>query len=289
MVLGLLAAVTYGAADFMGGLMTRRVNVFAVVVVSQMFGSLVILAVLPFFLDAQLTSAALVWGSLSGLAGGAGVAFFYQGLSVGRMSVIAPVTGVEAASLPVIFGLLMGERPGTLPLTGVALALVAVALVSSAPGDVEEEGGAVLEALSLWANLRRSGLLHAGAAGLGFGLFFIFLSEAGENTGMWPLVAARVASVGVVALAAWGARRSIRAGRSALPGIALTGGLDVAANILYLLASRQGLLSLVAVLTSMYPASTVVLARFVGRERLFRTQLIGLGVAAIGVSLIAAS
>lgn len=268
----------------MGGFMTRRANVFAVVVVSQLFGSLVILAALPFFLDASMTGDALLWGSLAGAAGGAGVAFFYQGLSVGRMSVIAPVTGVEAASLPVIFGLLMGERPGTLPLTGVVLALVAVALVSTAPDD----GDAPSRPFSFRDRLGRPGLLHAGAAGLGFGLFFIFLSEAGEDTGMWPLVAARAASIGVVAFAAWAARRSVRAERSALPGIALTGGLDVAANILYLLASREGLLSIVAVLTSMYPASTVVLARFIGKERLWPTQLAGLGVAAIGVALIAA-
>ncbi len=284
-VLGLFAAVTYGAADFMGGVMTRRANVFAVVVVSQMFGSLVILGALPFFLDAHLTANALLWGGLSGLAGGAGVAFFYQGLSVGRMSVIAPVTGVEAAALPVIFGLLTGERPGTLPLIGVVLAVVAVALVSLAPeGDVEE----VSVPGSSRDPHRRSGLVHAGAAGLGFGLFFIFLGNAGEDTGMWPLVAARAASIGAVALAALVARRSVRAERSALPGIALTGGLDVAANILYLLASREGLLSIVAVLTSMYPASTVVLARFIGKERLWPTQLAGLGVAAIGVTLIAA-
>lgn len=284
LVLGLLSAVTYGAADFMGGVMTRRTSVFAVVVVSQLFGSLVILAALPFFLDATLTREALFWGALSGAAGGAGVAFFYQGLAVGRMSVIAPVTGVEAAVIPVAFGLAAGERPGTLPLLGVLLALVAVALVSSTSS---EEIGEVSVPLSRALRLREAGLLHAFAAGLGFGFFFIFLSRAGDDSGIWPLVAARIASIGVVGAVALAARRSMRAERSTLPGIALTGGLDVAANVFYLLASRQGLLSVVAVLTSMYPASTVTLARVVGKERLYRTQLVGLGVAAVGVSLMA--
>lgn len=284
MILGLLSAVTYGAADFMGGYMTKRASVFAVVVNSQLFGSVVILAALPFFLDSKLTSGALFWGGLSGLAGGAGVAFFYQGLSVGRMSAIAPVTGVEAAAIPVVFGLLAGERPGMLPMLGVLLALVAVALISSSPSD-----GVLVSARGsgLASRLRDAGLLHAFAAGLGFGFFFIFLSYAGDDTGMWPLVGARIASISVVAVAALAARRSMKAERAVLPGIAITGALDVAANILYLLASRQGLLSLVAVLTSMYPASTVVLARFVAHEKLWPSQLVGLGVAALGVVLIA--
>lgn len=284
MILGLFSAVTYGAADFMGGYMTRRASVFAVVVISQLFGSLVILAALPFFLDAELTGEALLWGGLAGAAGGAGVAFFYQGLSVGRMTAIAPVTGVEAAAIPVIFGLIAGERPGALPMIGVLLALVAVALISSTP-EAAHPGGVKGPLAARW---REAGLLHAFAAGLGFGLFFIFLSEAGEDTGMWPLVGARIASISVVGGVALATRRSMKAERSVLPGIALTGALDVAANILYLLASRRGLLSLVAVLTSMYPASTVVLARFVDKEKLFRTQLVGLAIAAIGVALIAA-
>jgi drug/metabolite transporter (DMT)-like permease len=273
-LLGLGAALTYGAADFFGGLSTKRTNEFSVVVCSQVIGSAVLLTALPFFLDAPFTIEAFGWGTGSGLGGGLGVLLLYRGLALGRMSVVAPTTGVIAAGVPVLAGLLLGERPGALSLIGVVVALVAVGLVSASPDHAGQRGG-------------YSGIREAVGAGLAFGVFFILLSRAGGDSGLWPLVGARTASLGVVALIAVVGRRDLRPLPGSLRLIASAGILDVTANLLFLAASRVGLLSLVAVLTSMYPGATVVLARFVLHERLHRLQLVGLACSALGVALIA--
>ncbi|MDP9066747.1 MAG: DMT family transporter [Actinomycetota bacterium] len=277
-LLGLAAAVTYGAADFLGGLATKKTKVFTVVLVSQLIGSLLLLAAIPFFLRTEPTGSALMWGALSGIAGAAGVALFYQGLSLGRMGAIAPITAVEAASVPVLFGLVTGERPSALALAGVVLALVAVGLVSSSP-----EAASATTAAPIKRGWRDTGLAHAVGAGLAFGAFFILLDAAGDDTGLWPLAGARVSSIVFTAAALVATRGWDRPDRTSLPAIAGAGALDVAANLFYLLGSRVGLLSIVAVLTSMYPATTVLLARVTLNERLERVQAAGLAVAAAGV------
>jgi drug/metabolite transporter (DMT)-like permease len=280
-LLGLAAAVTYGAADFLGGLATKTTRVFSVVLLSQLLGSLLILVALPFFADIPITGDALLWGGLSGVAGATGVAFFYQGLSVGRMSIIAPITAVIAASVPVVFGLVTGERPGSVALAGVVVTLVAVALISSSPDrapGAEQQGGRPRTDAE-----QQSGLAHAQAAGLAFGAFFILLSRAGDDTGLWPLVGARFSSLTVIGAAILVTRSWDTPNRTELPAIAGAGVFDVLANLFYLLASREGLLSVVAVLTSMYPASTVLLARVVLKERFAPTQILGLAVAVAGV------
>lgn len=273
-LLGLGAALTYGAADFFGGLSTKRSNEFSVVACSQVIGSALLLAALPFFLDAPFTVEAFGWGLGAGLGGGLGVLLLYRGLALGRMSVVAPTTGVIAASVPVLAGLLLGERPQALSLVGVVVALIAVGLVSASPDHAGERGG-------------YSGLREAVGAGVAFGAFFILLSFGGDDSGLWPLVGARVASLGIVVLIALVGHRNLRPAPGSLRLIAAAGILDVTANLLYLGASRVGLLSLVAVLTSMYPGATVVLARFVLHERLHRLQLVGLACSAVGVALIA--
>ena len=274
-LLGLLAAVTYGTADFLGGYATKRSGVFSVVVVSQICGSALIVLAIPFFADGY-DAASFGWGMASGVAGGIGVTFFYAALAAGRMSQIAPVTAVEAACVPVIYGLVSGERPGAAPLVGIALALIAVALVSS--GGPESETRTKDE---------RRGLLLALGAGIGFGLFFVLLDRAGDESGIWPLVGARGASISIVLLVALVAKQTLRPSPGSMPVIAAAGLFDVAANLSYLLASRVGLLSLVAVLTSMYPAMTVILARFVLQERMHKAQIAGVAVAAVAVTLIA--
>ena len=275
-VLGLAAALTYGAADFLGALATKTTKVFTVVFLSQVLGSGLLLVTLPFFLDTPLSGAALGWGALGGVAGAVGVALFYQGLSVGRMGAIPPITGVEAAAVPVVFGLISGERPSVLALGGVVVALGAVALVSASPKeDVASAGPA-----RWWVE---PGVGLAIGAGLAFGAFFILLGQAGDDSGLWPLVGARISSLATIAIALIATKGLERPQRSALPAIAGAGLLDVAANLFFLLAAREGLLSIVAVLTSMYPATTVVLARVILDERFHRTQLTGLGLAAFGV------
>lgn len=275
-VLGLAAALTYGAADFLGALATKSTKVFTVVFVSQILGSGLLVLALPFFLDTPLPPSALGWGALGGVAGAVGVALFYQGLSVGRMGAVAPITGVEAAAVPVIFGLISGERPSALALAGVIVALGAVGLVSSEPKAT------ATAALSKGGRLQ-PGVGLALGAGIAFGAFFILLDRAGDDSGLWPLVGARISSLLTIAIALVVTRGFERPARAAVPAIAGAGVLDVAANLFFLLAARQGLLSIVAVLTSMYPATTVVLARFVLKERFHRTQVAGLGLAGLGV------
>jgi drug/metabolite transporter (DMT)-like permease len=274
-LLGLASAITYGAADFLGGFVTRRTSVFSVMVVSQLFGTSLLFVALPFFLEDGPTDRALIFGALAGIGGAAGVGLFYKGLSIGRMSVLAPVTAVLSASFPVLFGLLTGDRPEVLALGGVVLAVAAVALISSSPGSGSRD--------------RPAGLPLAFGAGIGFGLFFILLAQTGEGAGLWPLVSGRLSSLAAMVVMALVARRSMRPAPGTVLQIGAAGVLDVAANIFYLLSTRHGLLSIVAVVTSLYPASTVVLARFVLHERLGPVQVVGLGVAAAGVSLIALS
>ena len=281
-VFGLAAALIYGAADFVGGLVSRRTNVLSVVLFSQLWGTAPLLLAVPFF-GAAVGREDLAWGAAAGLAGAAGIVFLYRGLSIGRMTVVAPTTAVEAAIIPVIFGLAGGERPSALALAGVALALPAVALVSSSPrggpDDGAGDGGS--------EGRLPPGLLDALAAGLAFGFFFISLERTGSGSGLWPLVMARATAMSSVAAVALFTRRSLRPSPGTTPSIATAGGLDVLANVLYLLASRQGLLSLVAVLTCLYPASTVLFARIVLHERLWRMQAAGLFLAAAGVALTA--
>ena len=280
-ILGLCAALTYGASDFLGGVVTRRTDVLGVVVWSQATGSSLLLLVVPFVESPAPTSETFLWGVLAGVCGAAGVTFFYRALALGKMSVIAPVTAVEAASVPVVFGLVTGERPPLIAGVGVVLALGAVGLVSAAP---DREGARVVRTR---AGLLESGLLHALGAGLGFGFFFIFLKEAGGESGLWPLVIARSSSLVLALVLALWVPRSTRPIPGTWRTIAVAGVLDVAANMFFLAASREGLLSIVAVLTSLYPASTMVLARTFLGERLARPQLAGLGLAVVGVVFIA--
>ena len=274
-VLSLLAALTYGAADFVGGYVSKRNEVLRVVLLSQIFGTLPLVLVFPLVNDGDYSSSVLTWGISAGLAGGTGVALLYRGLARGRMSVVAPITSVEAAAVPVLFGLVTGERPGTVALIGVGVALLAVVLISMTPeptADPERDGTGIPEAIG---------------AGFAFAAFFILLAKTGDDTGMWPLLAMRGSSIALLATGVVATRTSLRVTPGTMWGIVVAGVLDVAANVFYLLSTRHGLLSLVAVITSMYPAATVLLARVFLSERLVRLQIVGLAMAGTGVILIA--
>jgi len=291
-LLGLLVALTYGSGDFCGGIAASRTKASSVVLGSFAISGLCLLVVTagwavvgglphPSAHDLRL-------GAAAGCVGPLAVGLLYRGLALGRMSVVAPVTAVVAAVVPFTWGLLQGERPSAIALVGVAVALLAVALISGAPTHPDDltTAGGTSPAL----------LATAGASGLGFGVIFILFGSVGPDPGLWPLLAARaVAVLGAVPLVvAWQRSR----GRAARPwvvpaaaawvSVAGAGVLDVTANALYLAAAQRGLLSLVAVLSSLYPAATVVLARVVLGERLHRVQVVGLGLAAAGVVAIAA-
>ena len=275
-LLSLCAAVTYGAADFVGGLMTKRNDVFRVVFISQLFGLLPLVVAFVVLNDGSYSTRAIGWGIAAGIAGATGVLLLYRGLAIGRMSVVAPITAVEAAVVPVLFGLITGERPSSWALAGVVIALASVALISSVPDEDGLDGRA-----------RRSGLAEALGAGLAFGAFFILLDGAGDDAGMWPLVAMRLASLVLVALILVGTRPSLRPAKGTLVGIAFAGMFDVVANVFYLLSTRRGLLAIVAVITSMYPAMTVLLARLWLKESFAGIQRLGLVLAGAAITLIA--
>lgn len=268
-------AVIYGMADFFGGLATRRSKVLAVVMLSQITGLLFVLPLLP-LLPGVPSLGAIGWGMAAGLSGGLGVILFYRALAGGVMSVVAPATATTSMALPVLAGLAMGERPEPLALVGVAIAVAAVILVSQSGGGGEGRAalGPVLASL---------------ASGAGFGGFFILLKQVPEEAGMWPLFGARLATLVMVGVLALSTGHALRPGRAAVPAIIAAGVLDMGANVLYLLASQRGLLALVAVLVSLYPASTLLLARYVLGERLSALQAAGVGLALGAVALIAAA
>jgi drug/metabolite transporter (DMT)-like permease len=276
-VLATTCAVVYGAADFYGGLATRRSQVFAVVVLSQIAGLVFIIAMMP-LLPGASSPAALLWGMLAGTCGGLGLIVFYRALATGTMSVVAPTTAATSAGLPVLFGLATGERPHLMALAGIALGIFAILLVSREPTTRPPKARGTV-----------GPLIAALVSGAGFGGFFILLSHAPSDAGLWPLLGARAASITLVSGLAVATGRGLRPGKGALWTIALAGVLDMAANVLYLLAVQRGLLSLVAVIVSLYPASTLVLARRVLGERLSVLQIAGVGFALGAVALIAAS
>jgi drug/metabolite transporter (DMT)-like permease len=274
-LLALSAAVAYGVGDFLGGVAARRRPATVVVLWAHVIGLVLLLVAAP-LVGGVPTTRALAVGGAAGLLGGAGVALFYRGLSVGTMSVVAPIAALLSAGVPVVAGLAMGERPAPAALAGIAIALAAIVFVSQEPA----EAGHV--------RLRGRPLALAVGAGLAFGLFFVAIGHAGPGGGLWPLVAARVASVTLFAsLGATGLTSPPAPPGDAAGPIVACGLLDASANVCFLLALDHGLMSVVAVLTALYPAGTVVLARYVLGERLGPVQRVGLGLAAVAAILVA--
>jgi drug/metabolite transporter (DMT)-like permease len=286
-LLALGAAVSYGASDFTGGLLSKTIRVVVVVLLSQLVSFALLLGIAPFW-EAELSGDAIGWGAWAGLAGVAGTSLLYRGLAIGRMSVVAPITGILAAGVPALFGLAAGERPGPTALTGVGLGLIAVVIITRSPNPSESNGTKGGEQLVVETPpSSRSGVVEASGAGLGFGLFFVLLDRSPVDSGLWPLVGTRISMIVSLGCVVAIGRVSVE-----LPaGMALQllglGFVNVLADLLYLLATRRGLLSLVAVTTSMYPAATVILARLILRERMGGQQWVGLGMAAVSVALIA--
>ena len=273
-LLALGCAVVYGAADFMGGLASRKTSVFGVVALSQAAGLVALVALLP-WLGGPARAADLGWGAAAGVAGATGLVVFFRALAGGVMSVIAPITAVTAAAVPVLVGLLGGERLHAWSAVGIVLALAAVVLVSAEGGL-----GALLAA-------RPASVVPALVAGAMFGIFFVLLDRTSDDSGLTPLVTARIASMALVVVVALIGGRPLTVSRVALPLVVASGVADMTANALFLLATQQdGQLAITGVLASLYPVSTVVLAQVVLRERLVRAQIAGLGAAIAAVVLI---
>ncbi|MFH8406988.1 EamA family transporter [Streptomyces sp. NPDC018019] len=273
LLLALGSSLAYGCADFLGGLGARKAHVLRTVMIAAP-ASLVIELLLWPFLGASFSAGALVWGAASGVASAAAFALLYRTLAIGPMNVLSPVTALVSAMLPIVAGLLQGERLATAGLIGLPLALVAVVLVSAGHGTGS-------------ARPSRTALLLAFGAGAAIALQLIFLHQAPSDSGMAPLIIGRTVSSALTLTAAGLMRRRLGPERPAYAMSAAAGVLDSLANLLFLLAARSGDLTIVAVITALYPAGTVLLARGVLAERIHRGQLIGLGTAAVAVSLLA--
>jgi drug/metabolite transporter (DMT)-like permease len=266
----LIAAVCWGSGDFSGGLAARRSDPFRAVLFIYSVG-LAAMVIVVFASGEKLTTPAdLGWGALAGLSGMLGLVFLYRGFTSGRMGIVAPVSAVLAASLPVIFEALTKGLPRELQLVGFGVALAGIWLLSRPERLVGHPKGLGMAVL----------------AGLGFGGFFIALDQVGHSAVFWPLAAGRVASVGVMTAFALVTRRPLSLRRSPLALYLLAGALDVSGNLFFLLAIQSGRLDVTAVLGSLYPAVTAIIAWWAIKERVTRLQALGVGAAVLAIVLI---
>jgi drug/metabolite transporter (DMT)-like permease len=291
-VLALASAIGYGGSDFAAGLASRSAPVIQITLLASAVSGVMVAAALPFAASPGPSGAALAWGFVAGLGGTMGAFALYLGFRHAAFSVAAPLSAVASAGFSVLAGLLFGERPTALALTGIVLALPAIVGVSaSAPAEVEAEAAEAQEAAEVQeaaAGARpTAGVVYGLVAGAFFALLFIGLDRAGSGSGLWPVAAAAAGEL-AAALVAAVAVRSFRlcGGRARLLAV-ITGVAGAAGTILFFFATHQGLLAVTAVLTSLYPAVTILLARVMLGERLTALRLAGLGLAGVCVSLIA--
>ena len=306
-ILALAAAMLYGTADFLGGVASRRASVFAVLALTVPAGAVVMVVIallgqVPalggLLGHGGLGSPASVgdwsaagWAAASGVCGAAGLIAFYAGFASAPISVVAPVAALVSAVLPVGVAIAGGEQQARTVIVGGLICLVAIVMVSAQPADhpprepdstQPSEGG-----IRLMTPGRLRALGYGAAAGAGFGLFFIFLKNAGQSGVLWPVAISRSAGTVVALALALATRTRPRLGRGGITGVALiSGAIDAAANVCYVLATRAGLFGLAVVITSLYPGITVLLARVLLRERMRWLQRAGLLLAAVGVVLV---
>lgn len=272
-LLALAASLSWGIGDFLAGLRARRLSVLTVLVVSQAAGVTTIALVVAVRGEGPPAAQELGYAALAGVAGAIGLAALYRGLAVGSMSVVAPISAT-AAVVPVVFGVLTGERPSPAQSVGIALAVGGVVLASRSRG-VDGRGRAVAEGVGL-----------ALVAALAFGFLLVALGEASEGDALWATLAMRATSFSLLVLTAVVLRPSFALAERDLPVLLLIGVLDTAGNALFALATTESLLSLVAVLGQLYPVVTVLLARILLGERLSTGQGLGVLGAFAGVALI---
>jgi len=275
LLLSLLAALGYGASDFAAGVGSRRASAATVALVAQSCSVIATLIAVQVHPGGGATPAVLGWGTLSGVGTAVGSLCLYRGLAIGSMSVVATCSALLTAALPAGFGLLLGEHLGAMAETGVACAVAAIFLVSWRPGPRGQANGS-------------RGILYGMAAGLGFAIFFIALDRAGTGSGAWPLLPGQVVAVLIEAPFAARAIRGTRPATSTMVLPVVAGVLGGLANIMFLSATGQGRLAVVAVLTSLYPGVTILLARTFLGERWSRLQSVGLLGALLAIGLISA-
>ena len=288
-VLALASAIGYGGSDFAAGIASRSAPVIQITLLASAVSGVFVAAALPFAASPGPSTIALAWGFGAGLGGTMGAFSLSLGFRHAAFSVAAPLSAVASAGFSVLAGLLYGERPTALALTGIVLALPAIVAVSVSAGGEEAEQAEQVKQVEEGAHAGRqgAGVVYGLVAGAFFALLFIGLDRAGSGSGLWPVAAAAAGEL-AAALVAAVAVRSFRlcGGRARLLAV-ITGVAGAVGTILFFLATHQGFLAVTAVLTSLYPAVTIVLARVVLGERLTALRLAGLGLAGVCVSLIA--
>lgn len=277
LIYGVTCALFYGSADYAGGRASRTTSSVSVTASSQIFGWALVLALVPFLGGSGPTTRALLVGGLGGICGASGLLLLYRALSLAAMSVVSPITAVLSAVVPVVAGVIIGEGLTTTHSIGIALALAAIALISRGGDDAHEHHRR--PSLSLFAT--------AFVAGIFFGLFVVALDRAGDDVGVWPLVTAKPVGVAFAVIVALSQRVSPIVPSKVLALTLAAGAADMTANVFATLSAQAGQVAIAGVLVSLYPASTVVLARFVDHEKITRLQLIGFAIAVAALVLIA--
>ena len=268
---GLCSAASWGVADFSGGFATRRNNVFAVVILSQIIAGVLLILVTLALTDGLPAYTQLIWGGVAGVAGAVGIMALYVGLARGRMGIVSSIAAVVAAVIPILFAFFNEGLPPVAKLTGFGFAFVAVWFLT------RSEGRTVVQ---------RDEWLFPLVAGIGFAVFFICIDHVSQSAILWPLVAVRVTSILTVLCFVLTRQQVDWPGFKQMPMIASIGICDTAGNVFFALATRLGRLDISAVVASLYPAITVFLAWFILKERLMQRQWIGVGAALCALVLI---
>jgi drug/metabolite transporter (DMT)-like permease len=267
----LAAAASWGSADFSGGIASKDSNPFGVVIVAHSTGLVCMLALALLTGEPIPSHRALLWGVAAGLGGGFGLVSLYRALAVGQMGINAPVAAVITGALPVLFGIWKEGPPALIQIGGFALALVAIWLIAMPAGEIGRPRGLGLAIL----------------AGIGFSIYLVCSKQAADEAVYWPLAVARAASILEMLLVVTIIGKPWKPIRKLIPYMMIAGTLDSAGNALFMYAVRHGRLDVATVLSSLYPATTVLLARFILKERISRLQTLGIAAALAAVPLIA--
>ena len=284
-ILALIAAFGYGLGDFIAGMLSRRMHFAVVAVLAGIAALATTIVAVAGLTPVQPTRDALLWGAASGVGTALGTLALFRGLGRGRMGIVAPVSGVTAAAIPVMVGVFLGDRPGLIAWVGVALAVPAIWLVSGAEHDEHDDPAAPTTSGPRLATSVSDGFL----AGIGFAVLFIGLDFAGDGSGLWPVLANELACLVVFVIALLALLPGIERRRPAwreLAGGASVGVIGAGSSAAYFLAATAGLLSIVTVLASLYPAVTVILAILVAHEAVGRRQALGLALVCLAIALI---
>ena len=274
-LLAISSALLIGCADFLGGVLSREASAVRIAALAQIAGLLFALPAAVLVDWERITAADAAWSVGAGVSVGVGLVLFYTAMARGMISLVAPVTALIGAIIPVLYALGDGERPGAVASSGIVVAVAAIALVSLAPAHPAGVDAAAARTLPL-----------AIGAGVLFGLFYVCLSRTSDNAGLWPVPISRVAAAAVLIGLALATTRGLAIGRGLGTRIGIIGVLEVGAGVAVLLALQRGPVSVASVLASLYPVTTTFLAALLLRERLRGLQLVGVGLALVAVVLI---